>query len=160
MAGSQCLQLPMEADLTPFVQAYRAQGGRPTIYNEMTVAEMLDRLAGGETMTSITDDKHMPSYPTVCDWQRGRPWFSQAVADARKMQATSFVEQGLQILDNAETTSMAHVQKADKQAQFRHKLAQAFDRDTYGDKVQNDVNVRGVVIHTENTGLASLMSSD
>lgn len=160
MAGSQCLQLPTDADLTPFIQAYRAQGGRPTIYNEMLIAELLDRLASGETMTSITDDKHMPSYPTVCDWQRGRPWFSQAVADARRVQATSFVEQGLQILDTAQTDSMAHVQKADKQAQFRHKLAQAFDRETYGDKVQQDVNLRGVVIHTDNTALAGLMNTD
>ena len=160
MAISQCLQLPVEADLTPFVHAYRAQGGRPTIYNEMIVVELLDRLASGETMTSITNDKHMPSYPTVCDWQRGRAWFSNAVADARKMQATSFVEQGIEILDNADTISMAHVTKADKQAQFRHKLAQAFDRETYGDKVQQDVNVRGVVIHTDNTALAGLMNSD
>jgi hypothetical protein len=150
----------MDADLTPFVQAYRAQGGRPTMYNEMMVAELLDRLSSGETMTSITSDKHMPSYPTVCDWQRGRPWFSSAVAEARRVQATSFVEQGLEILDNAPTDSMAHVQKADKQAQFRHKLAQAFDRETYGDKVQQDVNLRGVVIHTEQGKLSDLLNGD
>jgi hypothetical protein len=111
-------------------------------------------------MEAICSDKHMPAFSTVYDWANRSPAFSQAIAAARKIQATVFVEQGIRILDEAETTSMAHVQKADKQAQFRHKLAQAFDRDTYGDKVQNDVNVRGVVIHTENTSLASLMSSD
>jgi hypothetical protein len=160
MSGSLCLQIPEQCDLAPFVQAYRAQGGRPTIFNEMVAVEIVERLAAGETMVAICKDKHMPSTPTVYDWAQQRPWLSSAIADARKKQATVFVEQGMQILDDAETDSMAHVQKADKRAQFRHKLAQAFDRETYGDKVQQDVNVRGVVIHTDNTALASLMGSD
>ena len=146
--------------LEPFIQAYRMQTGRPTSFNEIIAAEIIERLTNGETMTGMCRDTHMPTYSTVYDWARRSPAFSQALAAARKDQATAFVEQGIQMLDNADTISMAHVTKADKQAQFRHKLAQAFDRETYGDKVQQDLNVRGVVIHTDNTALAGLMNSD
>lgn len=146
--------------LEPFIQAYRMQSGRPSTFNEIIAAEIIERLANGETMEAICSNAHMPHFSTVYDWANRAPAFSEAIASARRRQATIFVEQGIRILDSAPTDSMAHVQKADKQAQFRHKLAQAFDRETYGDKVQQDVNLRGVVIHTDNTALAGLMNTE
>ena len=146
--------------LAPFIQAYRMQTGRPTTYNELVAAEIIERLTNGETMLAITKDKHLPAYSTVCDWAKFSPGFAESIATARRAQATSFVEQGVQILDDAPTDSMAHVQKADKRANIRMQLAKCFDRETYGDKVQTDLNIRGVVIHTDNTALAGLMNSE
>jgi len=149
-----------EETLQPFVEAYRAQTGRPTIFNEMIAAEILVRLSNGESMRSICKADHLPDFSTVYDWMRRRPEFAHTVAAARTIQATALVEEAQEIVDTADTASMAHVQKADKQAQFRKWRATCQDREQYGDKVQQDVNVRGVVIHTDNTELARLMNGE
>jgi hypothetical protein len=157
MTTGKSLPVINEETLAPFIQAYRAQTGRPTSYNEIVAAEIIERLANGETMLAICKLQHMPSYSTVYDWAKNSPGFADTIATARRRQATAFVEEGKQILDDACTDSMAHIQKADKRAQYRLTLAKCFDREQYGDKVQQDVNIRGVVIHTDNTKLAQLM---
>jgi hypothetical protein len=142
--------------------AYESLSGRPTSYNEMIGAEIITRLANNETLRKICEDEHMPNFGTVYRWM-GKDEFSafrHGVAAARRFQAMGMVEEGKEILDDAPTDSMAHVQKADKRAQYRLNIAKSFDRETFGDKVQQDVNVRGVVIHTDNTELAKLMNSD
>lgn len=140
-----------------FVNAYRAQDGRPTGFNELIAAEIIVRLGNGETMRSICRDVRMPHFETVYGWMNTAPTFANAVADARRKQATAFVEEALEIVDDAETESMAHVQKADKRSNLRLKLAQCFDRETYGEKVQQDVNLRGVVITTADPNLRRLL---
>jgi hypothetical protein len=152
--------LALTTDLQPFIEAYRAQTGRPSTYNDFIAAEIIERLTDGETLRAVCSDAHMPTNSTVYDWMQRAPAFSSAVAAARRVQATVFVEQGLEILDTAPTDSMAHVQKADKRANFRMTLAKCFDREQYGDKVQQDVNLRGVVIHTEDPRLSGILNGD
>ena len=146
--------------IAPFIQAYRAQTGRPTIYNEMIAAEIVERLQNGELIANICEDKHLPAYSTIRDWQRCSPEFASLIAQARQGQATVLAHEAVNIIDKCGDDSMPQVQKADKRAAIRMKLAACYDRETYGDKVQQDVNVRGVVIHTDNTALAQLMGSD
>ena len=146
-----------EDGLQLFIDAYRAQTGKPTTFNELIAAEIVERLANGETLTGLCKDDHMPTFSTVYDWCRAAPSFAQAVADARRRQATAFVDQAVEIVDNAPTDSMAHVQKADKRSNLRMQLAKCYDRETYGEKVQQDVNLRGVVITTADPNLRRLL---
>lgn len=140
-----------------FINAYRALTGKPTTFNELIAAEIVERLANGETLTGMCKDDHMPTFSTVYDWCAAAPSFGQAVADARRRQATAFVDQAVEIVDNAPTDSMAHVQKADKRSNLRMQLAKCYDRETYGEKVQQDVNLRGVVITTADPNLRRLL---
>lgn len=143
--------------LDMFIDAYRAQDGRPTTFNELVAAEIIVRLGNGETMRAICRDVRMPHFETVYGWMHTAPTFANAVADARRRQATALVEEGKEILDDAATDSMADVQKADKRAQYRMAMAKCFDRETYGEKVQQDVNLRGVVITTADPKLRRLL---
>lgn len=157
MNVSTALATVTEESLDVFVEAYRAQTGRPTLFNEMIAAEIIDRLEAGELLSVICRDDHLPSYPTVNAWRRASPSFSSMIAQARTGQATPLVEEAVQILDEASTDSMAHVQKADKRASIRLQLAKCFDREQYGDKVQQDINLKGVVITTQDTRLRQLL---
>lgn len=157
MVNGNTLPVVAEGGLQLFIDAYRAQVGRPTAFNELLAAEIIERLTGGETMTSICEDDHMPSFGTVLDWAEFAPEFGHLLANARRRQATALVEEGKQILDEAATDSMSHVQKADKRAQYRMAMAKCYDRETYGEKVQQDVNLRGVVITTADPNLRRLL---
>lgn len=102
----------------------------------------------------------MPGWTTVHAWIHAAPALQNLLAAARKLAATAHVEEGKQILDDASTENMAAVQKADKRAGYRMQLAKCFDREQFGDKVQQDVNVKGVIVSTDSPGLARLMSGD
>lgn len=144
--------------LSNAIAVYRSKGGRPTKYTPDIAAEIIDRLAAGETLRAICRDHHMPSNPTVYDWMANSIEFASAVAQARRSQATSFVEEAVDIIDQADDSNgMAPVQKADKRANIRLSLAKCFDRDQFGDKVQQDINLKGVVVTTSCKELQELM---
>jgi len=159
-AMTQALANTTEESLAIFVEAYRMTTGRPTVYNELIAAEIIDRLQNGETMRAICRSASLPAYSTVYDWMQRNPAFSLAIARARRGQATALVEEAQEIIDECDDSTMPQVQKADKRANLRIQLAKCFDRETYGDKVQQDINVKGVVIHTEAGRLSNLLDGD
>lgn len=59
--------------------------GRPTLFNEELLDEIVERLAGGEPMAQICRDPGMPTARTVRNWmeQRGDHVFA-AIAGARE----------------------------------------------------------------------------
>lgn len=77
-------------------------GGRPTDYRIEIDTEICDRLARGESLTSICRDKHMPSHVTVYAWlQRDiHAEFLKRYTRARERQAETFVDQCVDIADN------------------------------------------------------------
>src|SRR5512138_1580588 len=102
MAMVNALVVP-EGSLDLFIDAYRAQNGRPTTFNELIAAEIAERLANGETLSAICRDDYMPTFSTVWTWCEAAPEFSKCIADARRRQATAFVDQAVEIIDNAPT---------------------------------------------------------
>lgn len=150
--------IPTEQDLADAQQRYIAKTGRPSSFTPEIATEIINRLASGETLRSICKDKHMPCNVTVYDWANNMPAFSSAIAHARRIQATVLAEEASEILDNADDSTMPKVQKADKRANYRMLLAKCFDRETFGDKVQQDVNVRGVQITTTCKELQDLLN--
>lgn len=159
MTSGQSLTTVDDNLISSAIQVYRAKSGRPSMFTPEIAATIIERLAEGETLRAICKDPTMPSNPTVYDWMAHSPAFASAIAQARRVQATALVEEGQEILDTCDDSDkMAPVSKAKEQAAFRFRLAQAFDRDTYGDKVQNDVNIRGVMIQTSCTELNDLLN--
>jgi hypothetical protein len=132
--------------------------GRPCEYSPAIAAEFCARIAKGESLRSICKDDHMPSHITIYDWQDNIEDFAVQYALARTKQATGFVHEGLEILDNADDSAMSCVRKAEARANYRLSLAKCYDRETYGDKVQQDIRAAGVMINTTLPELAKLIN--
>ena len=140
------------------LQVYRKKSGRPCEYTDEIAIEICERVASGESIRSICKDPRMPSSPTVYDWQKHVPAFASRYAAARVQQATGFVHEGLEILDNSDDSAMSKVRKAEAQANYRLSLAKCYDRETYGDKVSQDISVHGVVVQTSCRELDDLLN--
>ena len=120
----------IEAALQRIVHA----GGRPSIYTPQLAATVIKRLMEGETLTKITKDPAMPGWVTIAEWKKKIPQFANAYARARIDRAPVFAESALDDLEGADTTSMAHVRKAEAIANHKVLLAKYDDRETYGDQ--------------------------
>src|SRR6185312_10147895 len=77
------------ADLAALALRARARAherrGRASTYTPKIAAAICERLANGETLTSIARDPAMPSFATVLNWVRHRPDFADAYAQARQV---------------------------------------------------------------------------
>lgn len=74
--------------------------GRPSVMSEHLEAIILERVANGESLASITADADMPSAATVLRHAAKVPSFDQALARARLCQADVLVDQCLAIADD------------------------------------------------------------
>ena len=132
--------------------------GRPSKYSPELAANIINQMKSGTTVTAITLQEGMPSWTTICEWMRCIPEFSESYAQAKLDRAPQWAEGALDVLENAPTESMAHVRKAEAIANQRNLLAKFDDRDTYGDKSTQDVNIKGVMISTTCGELSDLLS--
>lgn len=146
MSTGESLALVTEESINNAIQRYRAKTGRPTKYTDELAAEILTRIAQGELITSITADKHVPSWPTIWDWMQHNQAFANAYKRARKGQAPLLIESGCQgLIDCDDSRGNAPVLKADKTAQFKAFMAKCYDRETFGD--QSKVEHSGGQVH-------------
>lgn len=74
--------------------------GRPAIMSDHLEAIILERVANGESLASITADGDMPSAATVLRHAAKSPSFDSALARARLCQADVLVDQCLAIADD------------------------------------------------------------
>lgn len=74
---------------TPYVPSSR---GRPTAYTQELADEICDRLIGGELITQICQDAHMPCRQTVWLWREREPDFSDQYARAERLQTESLAD--------------------------------------------------------------------
>ena len=114
---------------------------------------ILDRVIDCETLKSIAADENLGvSRPTLSQWLTGNligldPDDTAGIAEAkerrglyyeaRRLSAASGVEDGQDALDNEQDPKAA--QLANYRAQFRLKLAEKYDRETYGERKQIDI---------------------
>src|SRR5512134_1331992 len=76
--------------------------GRPTVYTEAIAAEILQRLADGESLHSICKADHLPSKSTVIAWTLdNREGFSDRYAHAREIQLGICEDELFDIVDDA-----------------------------------------------------------
>jgi len=88
--------------------------GRPTRRTPEIVAEILERLADGETLLSICRDEHMPARSNVSLWVREDPEFQDKVARAREEGTHALIAEARDIADDGRNDYM---QKFDKEGE-------------------------------------------
>lgn len=81
----------------------RRKPGRPSIYSEAIATEICNRIMVGESLKAICRDAHIPDITTILNWLL-RPAPNEFVLrykKAREMQAESFVDEIVDIADDA-----------------------------------------------------------
>lgn len=129
--------------------------GRPSVFTQAIADEIAERIAKGEPLAQICRDEHMPGVTTVWQWEKDKPNFSEAIAQARVAGYDQIAADALIIantpLEGEETTTKAdggvEVKRGDMlghrklQIETRLKLLAKWDPKRYGDKT--DLNVTG-----------------
>lgn len=73
--------------------------GRPTRYSPELAAEILTRIAEGESLRKITMEAGMPSHSSVYLWLLQHPEFSDKYAHAREEQADTLADEIIALAD-------------------------------------------------------------
>lgn len=110
--------------------------GRPSIYTDELANEICNRIADGESLSAICRNDDMPSRETVYAWIRENSQFSDRYARARELQADYFVDEIIEIADNANAKSSVEVQKAKLRIDTRKWAAEKLNSKAYGAKVE------------------------
>lgn len=126
--------------------------GRPTLYTPEIAAEILYRLADGETLPTICKDEHMPARVTVMKWaDEDREGFYDRYRRARECQRDSWADDMVTISDDGtndfmerqnkdgETTMVynrEHVDRSKLRVGTRQWLLKVGSPTKYGDKIE------------------------
>lgn len=108
--------------------------GRPSKFTQTVADEICERIAQGESLRKICDDKHMPAAKTVDRWLADGGEFCQQYARARERQADHFAEELIEIADTESDASKAR-NRIDARKWAASKLAPK----KYGDRQQIDL---------------------
>lgn len=117
-------------------------GGRPTIYSHELEERICELLASGKSIREICKERGMPSRDTVNAWKSKNQAFSarysQAVEDRGELLSSQIVD----IADDLTGDPVRDRLRVDARKWVASKLFPY----KYGDKVTNDVNLKGSII--------------
>jgi hypothetical protein len=135
----------------------RNKGGRPTTYSEEIANVICERLADGESLKAICEDKGMPSKSAVFNWLAAHSEFVDKYARAREAQADSLFDDILTIADDGRNDWMEKknadgeaigwqengeaIRRSQLRIEARKWMAGKLKPKKYGDKL--DLNVSG-----------------
>jgi hypothetical protein len=107
-------------------------GGRPSLKTPEVVAEICERLANGETLSSICKDERMPAFSTIYQWEKADPEFLNVSARARDVGTHALADECIEIADSKE------IDPADKRIRIdtRLRLIGKWNAKKYGEKVE------------------------
>ena len=74
---------------------------RVSEFNQAQADEICERLAGGEVLSAICADDHLPAEVTVRAWQRDYPRFALAYHRARIEQTRTWADEVVSLADNS-----------------------------------------------------------
>ena len=116
--------------------------GRPVIYTDEVWTEVLEQISGGEFVRVVAERPRMPSVGGIKRKIESDPAFAAAYAEARVEQSHAHAERGVMAARNAtpETAQTARLQ-FDAERWLAAKLAPR----TYGEKIQQEVQVSGAL---------------
>jgi len=118
----------------------RPQPGRPSLWSQELEDKLFSRLAKGRTLKAICrDDADMPNIITIMHWQRSDDKFLERMLLVRKLQAHGFVDDTLEISDEARENQDA-LAKARMRIQVRQWMAERFNRESYGQQTNHQVS--------------------
>ena len=122
--------------------------GRPSKFTQKLANTICDRIAKGESVRLIAEDKDMPAQKTVYNWLKDRPEFLQQYMRAREDQADFWAEEIIEISDNTnddittkknpdgteyDTVNHEHIQRSRLRVDSRKWLASKLKPKRYGD---------------------------
>lgn len=122
--------------------------GRPSSYTQDTADVICSRLAQGESLRRICQDRDLPSLQTVMNWLAKNGDFVEQYARAREAQADHFVDEIVEIADTEGDANKARVR-----IDARKWVAGKQRPKKYGDKLVADLN------HGAQDSLAELMKA-
>ena len=108
--------------------------GRPSLYTDELAAEICERIAAGETLTSICEEEDMPADRTVAYWLQRRPEFFADYERARETQSYLEDDQARDIADNL-TILPEHKRVMIETRKWR---AERLNRRIYGAKIAHE----------------------
>lgn len=111
--------------------------------------KMVDWLASGKTLTSFMALDGMPKAATITDWKQKDAAFAERFARAREAGAAMMIDEGQDLLDEADAES---IQVAKEQAAYRLKRAACFAPHLYGTKVALGGDASAPPIKVEQSG--------
>ena len=138
------------------------KNGRPTDYNQELSDLICVRLANGESMRSVCRDESTPAMTTVFRWLRENEEFQQQYAIATEERAEAFVEDMVDIADNATNDWMEQngegnegyrlngesIQRSKLRVDTRKWAASKMKPKKYGDKIQQEITApEGVIFN-------------
>lgn len=107
-------------------------------YTPALAERICQRIANGESLRAICDDKTMPSRGTVLGWVKEIPEFLEPYARARELQQDAFAEDGVYIADTEPDPARARVRVAARQW-----YAERVAPKKYGAKIEHSGSVDG-----------------
>ena len=131
-------------------------GGRKM--TEEVVLEILNRMCRGETLKTICQDAHLPSYGTVQKWYTTDPDFQQAMDMAKSFQMNLFADEILDIADNSvgdirlaydkhgnlvPEVNYENVKRSELRIKTRMELMKVYNRKQFGTQKETATNVPG-----------------
>lgn len=134
-----------------------ADTGRPSLYTPELADAICERLAGGESMRSISRDDDMPAMATLFKWLREIESFSEQYARAKEECADMYAEDVIEIADNATNDWMEnndpdnpgfrlngeHIQRSRVRIDARKWIAGKLKPKKYGEKVSQEISGPG-----------------
>ena len=129
-------------------EQHEARTGRPTLKTPELCTLICERVAKGDTLTSICNEPDMPAWTTVHDWKKADESFRQDLMRAREQQAEAWAEE-VKTLSDAELETHEEIGRARLRMQARQWLAGKYNP-IYADKPnQTQVNVGVSVVLPE-----------
>lgn len=131
-------------------ETIKRKRGRPSRYTEELAAEIISRIAQGETLRAICREDPMPSWNTVYAWRESVPGFSERLARARDDGEEAIAQECMDIADDATNDWMLthgkddaelyklngeHVQRSKLRIETRLKLLAIWNPKKWGAKV-------------------------
>ena len=128
-------------------------GGRPSSYTQAMADSICERLASGQSLREICRDEESPPKKTVLAWLKVNEEFRSQYTQARADQADRFVEEMIEISDDASNDWMErqedkgqgyelngeHLQRSRLRIDTRKWIAARMAPKKYGDRVTTEV---------------------
>jgi len=119
--------------------------GRPSKFTPKLATTICDRIAKGESVRRITEDKDMPSGAAIYRWLEGNVRFREQYTHAREKQADFWAEQIIEISDATEDDKKdgqvdhEHIQRSRLRVDSRKWLAGKLRPKVYGDTKKHEL---------------------
>lgn len=146
----------VEGEVIPPPKGSRNKSTRPFVLDDELKAQIVERVASGETLKKILAPKDMPSYITVYRAELADEQFGKDMAIARQVQAAVLADEVIEISDDS-VSDIGENGRVDFEVIARSKirtdnrkwLIGKLDPKRWGDKVQTDITSGGEKIETK-----------